>query len=1026
MSEPSALDYARYYGLVQRPRHPLRNLTQPAPFDVDISLPAHPEVFNVEDPVNSEKLEISQDGMLFLSNAIRPPFAPQWEQILDNASSRRRLKCELPLLKRNHEKDLQWFRKGLDMDKLFRQLSECHPFADGIGRDVERDLAAAVANTQSMLQSPRLELTKAAMNCAMSMIQQSRIAHKPLQYWDLPARKKTTSDEPKEPLLSLPLPSSTEDDSLAQAQAGLDHPLHQPVDLDELLLHGERGAAARDGRSMHEAQSRLDSAEYDSIDYDQTAHTAPTTTDLPMKSMAPTELSLGGTATTTALSPTCTASYVDNLEDQTNGPKDIFDDFVDFDSFPSTESPVKGDVEHQVQIRSNVQPHSELGTAASQAAAPASINQLELPRLPPAYHLVAVDVMTANLISQLQPYQTKSWPKDGLDHLAARHFFPEQIDCTARTEQYLTPPSKVASSHELLWKQPGLRLLDEDDDEEPLESSLDLSDEVSANPTSSAAQACLSQIGGDVPQHSASRPSLRTASSSTPDPSSIVDACLLQDTKFGVRVEDTKVVQQNSDTPSRSTLPQKAIAATTTKMDEFHKLATAELLEIKTEPDIKSRLGVTQVPAGQKRKASSELLKRETDMSSALAKGFQMPTITWQQPAKRRLIDTIRQTRPVHLNSKGDNPKFSATGALSSFLDLRAGRFKKPSLPSAETSESILASRCSSPLFCPPDVQPSPNPRNTVETELCRNGPTSLKFDPIFVSQASESPPDDQVDVPSTLKETLKALAMDSPTYTPLTHPRVIMLDESLVRKKRLMAVIDRQDDKMLRCVYRRLCSTPDVILSPKVCLLITNLQALKQKSLPGTKSSSAQTIQDRVHILSLQFEQVQVIIALPDPSSASVPGQMETVAEFAACCASIRFSQPDSGTVTPVWIVTSPTTSTQTKSDLDPVTAWIFHLICQHSLPVLPNMSFIDDTTVWETFLRDAGVNALAAQVMLGMLKKDGDAGGGEGSAQQAVSDSGRESWGLGRLVSMSEQARREMFEALVGEKALSRLNRG
>jgi hypothetical protein len=190
MSEPSALDYARYYGLVQRTRHPLRNLTQLAPFDVDISLPAHSEVFNVEDPVNSEKLEISQDGMLFLSNAIRPPFAPQWERILDNASSRRRLRCELPLLKCNHEKDLQWFRKGLDMDKLFRQLSECHPFADGIGRDVERDLAAAVNDTQSMLQSPRLELTKAAMNSAMSMIQQTRIAHKPLQYWDLPERKK--------------------------------------------------------------------------------------------------------------------------------------------------------------------------------------------------------------------------------------------------------------------------------------------------------------------------------------------------------------------------------------------------------------------------------------------------------------------------------------------------------------------------------------------------------------------------------------------------------------------------------------------------------------------------------------------------------------------------------------------------------------------------------------------------------------------------------------------------------------------
>jgi hypothetical protein len=190
MSEPSALDYARYYSLVQRPRHPLRNLAQLTPFDIDRSLPAPTEIFSVEDPLISDKLEISQDGMLFLSNAIRPPFAPVWDQILDNASSRRRLKCELPLLKRNHEKDLQWFRKGLDMDRLFRQLGESHPFADGRGRDVERDLAAAVSNTQSMLRSPRLDFTKAEIDSAMSMIQQTRIAHKPKQYWDLPERKK--------------------------------------------------------------------------------------------------------------------------------------------------------------------------------------------------------------------------------------------------------------------------------------------------------------------------------------------------------------------------------------------------------------------------------------------------------------------------------------------------------------------------------------------------------------------------------------------------------------------------------------------------------------------------------------------------------------------------------------------------------------------------------------------------------------------------------------------------------------------
>jgi hypothetical protein len=815
------------------------------------------------------------------------------------------------------------------------------------------------------------------------------------------------------------MPPSTEDVASAHPQADLDHLLHQPVDLDELLLHVEREAAARDDRPTKACLSILDAAEYGSIHYDQKAHPGLTRTNPQTKSMVPFELLLGGSATTTALSPTRTAPYVDNLEDETTDFKDIFDDFVDFNNLPSTESPTNSNLEHQAHLTSNIQTHNKLGTVASHTAGSAVIDRIELPRLPQAHHLVSVDSVTANLISQMRPYQIESRPEGSLDQLATRQFFPEKLECIARTEQCLTPPSKVALSHELLWKQPGLRLLDEEDDEEPLNSSLGMSEELLASPASPVAQECLSHFGGDIPQHWASRPPLRTASSSRLDAIPIVDACLLQDTKFEVRVEDTKVVHNEMDTPTGSTLPQTSVAATTTKIEDVHTPMTAELSNIKTGPDIQSHFDVTKVPPGQKRKASSELLKRETGMSSALAKGFQMPTTTQEQSAKRRLIDTIRQTRPVHLNSKGDNSKFSATGALSSFLDLRAGRFKKPSLPSVETSDSILASRCSSPLFCTPDVQPYLNARSTVEIEMCKNGSASLKFDPIFVSQASEPSPDDQVDIPCTPKETPKTLASFNPPYTPLTDPRVIMLDESLVRSRRLMAVIDRQDDKMLRCVYRRFSSTPDVILNPKACLIITNLQALKQKSLPGTKSSSAQTIQDRVHTLSLQFEQVYVLIALPNPSAGPAPGQMETVAGFAGFCASMRLSRLDCGTATPVWIVAPSTTSMQAKCGLDPVTAWTYHLICQHGQPVLPSMSFIDDTTVWETFLRDAGVNTLAAQVMLGMLKKDGNAGGGD----QAVSDSCREKWGLGRLVSMSEQARREMFEGLVGEKVLRRL---
>ena len=73
---------------------------------------------------------------------------------------------------------------------------------------------------------------------------------------------------------------------------------------------------------------------------------------------------------------------------------------------------------------------------------------------------------------------------------------------------------------------------------------------------------------------------------------------------------------------------------------------------------------------------------------------------------------------------------------------------------------------------------------------------------------------------------------------------------------------------------------------------------------------------------------------------------------------------------------------------------------------------SFIDDTTLWEVFLSKIGLNPLASQLMLGMLKR-----------KTAAPDG---AWGLRKLVCMSEVEREEMFGGLLGRRCLERVTRG
>jgi hypothetical protein len=124
MSHPSVLEYARYYGLsVPHTDADLSTLLQSithASFD-DNALP------NVELPPRgslfcTSKLQVGSSAVMKLAEMTKPPETERWEKILGNPFRQRDLRVEEPLLISDHEKDMRWFKKPLDLHRIVQEL----------------------------------------------------------------------------------------------------------------------------------------------------------------------------------------------------------------------------------------------------------------------------------------------------------------------------------------------------------------------------------------------------------------------------------------------------------------------------------------------------------------------------------------------------------------------------------------------------------------------------------------------------------------------------------------------------------------------------------------------------------------------------------------------------------------------------------------------------------------------------------------------------------------------------------------
>ena len=194
-----------------------------------------------------------------------------------------------------------------------------------------------------------------------------------------------------------------------------------------------------------------------------------------------------------------------------------------------------------------------------------------------------------------------------------------------------------------------------------------------------------------------------------------------------------------------------------------------------------------------------------------------------------------------------------------------------------------------------------------------------------------------------------------------------------------------------------------DIMLSPSTGLLWTTLQKVKQRSLPGHVVQSA--IQERVRCVASRYERLIILVNegrrsgeghRSHPGSGIDSSDLEAIAHFAAFCSSLEDETQ---------MMVSP-------GGIEELSIWIVALMVKHSVPYL-GFALVQEETLWEVFLRRAGMNAFAAQVILGKLD------------EKNMKRRERSDFGLTAFVKMSEEERFARFEKVLGgRKLLSRIS--
>lgn len=338
------------------------------------------------------------------------------------------------------------------------------------------------------------------------------------------------------------------------------------------------------------------------------------------------------------------------------------------------------------------------------------------------------------------------------------------------------------------------------------------------------------------------------------------------------------------------------------------------------------------------------------------------------------------RTYPAMLGST-----LSALGSLESFMRTRSGEVKKPKLVNSSyfataTPQHNALTRLSG---------------TTSSNELPRESPTVAPEKLSLPAPDIAVPGDRQFVISSTFSSNKKLFRRLQELFPAAEFIERDFTLHSARNTSSLGSKISLNQDS-----NGTMADEADIVISPGTGLICTTLQKIRQRALPNQILWSS--VRERVIRTSSRYEKLLVIV-----SEGRLEGDIMGAPDSQDCEAMTEF----------ICLCTQLVCEAQViyvgGGDED-LAKWIVGVMASHT-PTSPDLKLLQDETLWEIFLRRAGMNAYGAQVILAELKSPtNDMKTVPGTLDQVVE------FGLTAFVKMSLEERLRRFETMFGGRRL------
>ena len=412
---------------------------------------------------------------------------------------------------------------------------------------------------------------------------------------------------------------------------------------------------------------------------------------------------------------------------------------------------------------------------------------------------------------------------------------------------------------------------------------------------------------------------------------------------------------------------------------------------------------------------------------------------------------TVSQLQPSNKNPALSSP-FTALGSLSSFMETRGKVIKRQVTTQIPCFKDNYNKSNDSQIN-----QQGPVPDVTTETymEPERQKDEEVSLAPTIASHH----------IPQFSRDNGEPPILFLSTSLLKTHRRLVRILESMKHPSNPTLIYRDYDYKnepprtstASKSNIHELQHETDIIISPSTGILLTTSQATTQLYLPGHKPSHPQLngikglsinspLRERIMLLAPRYKQLYIFICHAGGTTTKKHPMGPTADKrtLASITSLIAFCNSASkySTVIPLLI---------TPSAPETVAEWVLSLAYKHSFelpqsssvgieverstigftPINPNNSnnkknldptCMETETQWELFLRRAGLNPFAAQVMLAVMREEGGVIPGDNALVFDHTESVRVS-ALSRFIEMSTEHRSRLFAGLIGDRVLRRI---